>query len=221
MAAEGAVRTGRSTEGADLQRTVEEHEVCKVRRLWAFSRDQGDWEALRNCFHPDATITVAWYSGPAAGFVERSIAMAKARRPEEHHKHWLGNMLAEVAGERAVVETDAMVLIREYIGDHLFDYSSWLRFYDLVERRERVWRLFKASCIYEKDRLEPVVPGMVPASFYDSIALSRDAGFAYMRFRQIQKGRSVPSGIVMAGSPAEQELRREGRAWLSGGPRMD
>jgi hypothetical protein len=63
-----------------------------------------------------------------------------------------------------------------------------------------------------------VVPGAVPASFYDSIALAgSEAGFAYMRFRQIQKGRAVPSGIVIAGTPGEEELRREGRTWLSGG----
>jgi hypothetical protein len=219
MAAEGAVRAGRpAEEEPELQRAADEHEACAVRRRWAFSRDQGDWEALRDCFHPDATITVAWYAGPASGFIERSIAIAKARRPEEHHKHWLGNMRAEVAGARAVVETDAMVLIREHIGGHLFDYCGWLRFHDLMEKRDRAWRLFRASCIYEKDRLDPVVPGAVPASFYDSIALAgSEAGFAYMRFRQIQKGRSVPSGIVIAGTPGEEELRREGRTWLSGG----
>src|SRR5262245_14952611 len=93
-------------------RVIEEAAVCKVRRVWAFSRDRGDWDALRPAFIP---TTVAWYSGPVSGFVERSMAMAKARQPEEHHKHWLGNMRAEVNGARAVLETDAMVLIREYI----------------------------------------------------------------------------------------------------------
>jgi hypothetical protein len=38
-----------------------------------------------------------------------------------------------------------------------------------------------------------------------------------MRFRQIKKGRTVPSAIVIAGSPAEDALRHEGRAWLAGG----
>ena len=200
-----------------VQRALAEHAVCNVRRQWAFSRDHGDWETLRSCFHPDATITVAWYSGEAAGFVERSIAMAKSRRPEEHHKHWLGNMRSEIAGARAVLETDAMVLIREYIDEHLFDYQCHLRFYDLIERRDGAWRLFKASCIYEKDRLDPVVPGAVPLSFYDQVALSgSEAGFAYMRFRQIKKGRTVPSGIVIAGSPAEDALREEGQRWLAG-----
>src|SRR5262249_51843509 len=155
------------------------------------------------------------YAGPAAGFIERSIAMAGHRRPEEHHKHWLGNMRAEINGSRAVLETDAMVLIREYIDDHLFDYCCILRFYDLVEKRAGVWRLAKASCIYEKDRLDPVIPGAVPASFFAAIDLSgSEAGFAYMRFRQQKKGRALPAGIVIAGSAAEQALRDEGRAWL-------
>jgi hypothetical protein len=198
-------------------RASEEEAVCKVRRVWAFSRDRGDWDTLRTCFHPDATITVAWYSGPASGFVERSIAMADARRPEEHHKHWLGNMRAEVNGARAVLESDAMVLIREYIDAYLFDYCSNLRFYDLVEKRDGVWRLLKASCIYEKDRLDPVVPGAVPASFYSDVSLTgHGAGFAFMRFRQMKKGRPVPPAIVVAGTPAEDALRDEARTWLSG-----
>jgi len=196
---------------------IEQAAVCNVRRLWAFSRDRGEWDTLRACFHPDATITVAWYSGPASGFIERSVAMAEARRPDEHHKHWLGNMRADVNAARAVLEADAMVLIREYIDAQLFDYCSWLRFFDLVEKRDGVWRLFKASCIYEKDRLDPVVPGAVPASFYSDVSLTgHEAGFAFMRFRQMKKGRPVPLSIVVAGTPAEDALWDQARSWLSG-----
>jgi SnoaL-like domain len=172
---------------------------------------------LRDCFHPDATITVAWYAGPASGFIERSIAMAQHRRPEEHHKHWLGNMRANVVGARAVLESDAMVLIREYIDEYLFDYCCHLRFYDLLGKRDGVWRLWKASCIYEKDRLDPVIPGAVPVSFFAAIDLSgSDAGFAYMRFRQQKKGRacrrtSSSSDRRRSGSCG----RRRAGGWLS------
>jgi SnoaL-like protein len=203
----------------DLARALDEAEILKVRRIWAFSRDLGDWERLRACFHPGATITVAWYSGPAEGFVARSQAMRGTLRPEEHHKHWLGNMRAEVVGFRAVAETDAMVLIREFMDGHLFDYCCWLRFYDLLEKRDGVWRLSKASCIYEKDRYDSVVPGAVPPSFYEQIALAgSEAGFAFMRFRQVKKGRAVPASIVVAGTRQEDALREEGRAWLARSP---
>jgi hypothetical protein len=98
---------------------------------------------------------------------------------------------------------------------HLFDYCCWLRFYDLLEKREGVWRLSKASCIYEKDRYDPVVPGAVPPSFYEQVAIEgAEAGFAFMRFRQVKKGRAVPASIVVAGTAEEEALRDEGRKWL-------
>jgi hypothetical protein len=143
--------------------------------------------------------------------------MAGHRRAEEHHNHWLGNMRADVAGDRAVLEADAMVLIREFIDAHLFDYCCYLGFYDLLTKRDGAWQISRATSIYEKDQLDLVIPSTAPASFFAGIDLTGgDAGFAYMRFRQMKKGRAVPSGIVIAGSEAEQTLREEGMAWLAG-----
>ncbi len=61
-----------------------------------------------------------------------------------------------------------------------------------------------------------MIPGAVPASFFAAIDLTGgDAGFAYMRFRQVKKGRAVPAGIVIAGSEGEQMLMEEGKNWLA------
>ena len=200
----------------DVTRMAEERAVCRVLQVWAYSRDLGEWEGLRACFHPEATITVSWYSGPASGFVERSMAMTQERRPEERTKHLLGNMRAEVAGTRAVLEADTVITVREFIDGHLFDFASNARFYHLMEKREGVWRILEANCIYEKDRLDPVVPGSVPASFYDQIDLTGvESGFAFMRLRQTKKGRAIPAGLPLVGSAEEAALKRDGRAWLT------
>jgi len=197
-------------------RMAQERAVCRVLQVWAYSRDQGDWDALRNCFHPDGTITVSWYSGPASGFVERSMAMGQERRPEERSKHLLGNMRAEVNGNRAILEADTVITVREFIDGHLFDFASHARFFHLVEQRGGEWRILQANCIYEKDRLEPVIPGSVPASFYDQVKLEGpDNGFAFMRFRQIKKGRTIPK-VPLAGTPEEAALRAEAKRWLAG-----
>ena len=103
---------------------LDQIQICNVRRTWAFSLDLGEWEQLRSCFHPNASITVSWYCGPLDGFIDRSKAMAATRKPEEHRKHWLGNMRSEISGTRAVLETDVLVLIREFIDGSLFDYTS-------------------------------------------------------------------------------------------------
>jgi hypothetical protein len=42
-----------------------------------------------------------------------------------------------------------------------------------------------------------------------------ESGFAFMRFRQEKRGRTVPAGIVLGGSPAEQTLREEAALWLA------
>lgn len=212
-----ATMTDSAKDSTLAHRMAEERAVCRVLQVWAYSRDQGDWDALRNCFHPDGTITVSWYSGPASGFVERSMAMGKERRPEERGKHLIGNMRAEVAGNRAVLEADTVITVREFIDGHLFDFASNARFFHLMEKRNGEWRILHANCIYEKDRLEPVIPGSVPASFYDQVALSGpDNGFAFMRFRQTKKGRTIPTGLPLAGSAEEAALRAEARQWLDG-----
>jgi hypothetical protein len=204
------------TEDSLARRMAEERAVCRVLQVWAYSRDGGDWEQLRNCFHPDGTITVSWYSGPASGFVDRSMAMGHERRPQERSKHLLGNMRADVNGDRAILEADTVITVREFIDEHLFDFASHARFFHLMEKRNGQWRILQANCIYEKDRLEPVIPGSVPASFYDQVDFSgADNGFAFMRFRQTKKGRAIPK-VPMAGSAEEAALRQKANTWLAG-----
>jgi hypothetical protein len=204
-------------QSAEWATALDRIQICDVRRAWAFSLDLGEWDKLEACFHPDAKVAVSWYSGPIGGFIERSRTMAATRKPEEHRKHWLGNMRSEIAGARAVLETDVMILIREYIDGSLFDYMSLARFYDLFEKRDGVWRIYAWTCIYDKDRLDPVVPSWDASSAYAPVDLEGpDSGFAFMKLRQGKRGHAIPDTVVMRDSEAERDLRRRGRDWLAG-----
>jgi hypothetical protein len=201
-----------------LQRIVDEYELARVRRVWAFSRDHSDWDTLETCFHPEATVVVSWYEGSAKGFIERSKEAAKNRKPEERSAHSLGNFRATARRNRGVLETDVQILNRDYLDGHLFDCTCYGRFYDFMEKRDGVWRIARWTCIYDKDRLDPVMPQSVPASFYQELAFSGPGnGVAFMRLRQKKKGRTVPTGLIMGDSDAERRLRAEGEAWLAGG----
>jgi hypothetical protein len=201
----------------ELARLADEIAVCNVRRHWAFRLDLHELDALRECFHPGATVTVSWFSGPIEIFIERTKGLFEARKPEEHRKHWLGNMRAEIRGNRAVLETDVQIMIREYIGEVLYDCTSYARFYDLMEKRDGVWRIGEWQTIYDKDRVDPVVPAAAPAPFYAQAAFTGvDAGFAFMKLRQAMKGRTVPGNLVIAGTEAEAKLRQRGASWLAG-----
>jgi len=205
-------------EGPALQRLLDETEVRRARQLWAFARDLGEWETMRSCFHPDATVTVSWYSGPVSSFFERTIKMTAERRPEERSKHWFGNSRVSLKRSRALLETDTQVLGRDWLDGHLFDFATFGRIYDRVEKRDGAWKILRMTFIYDKDRLDPVVAGAVPASFFAGIDLEGpQSGFACMRFRQTKKGRAVPPDIVIGGSAGEAKLRAEAEAWLAGG----
>ena len=197
---------------------IDAYEIERVRRRWVFCRDRADWHGLSACFHPDATVSISWYAGPASGFIERARQAAAAQKPEERSQHWLGNCHADVRGNRAILESDVQILTRDLLDGHLFDCTSFGRFFDLFEKREGVWRIAKWTAIYDKDRLDPVLPGNIPPAFF--VGLDQSDGVAngtFMRLRVTKKGRTVPAGMILAGSEAEAKVKREGAQWLAGG----
>jgi hypothetical protein len=196
---------------------ADEYEIGRVRRLWATGRDNGEWALAQSCFHPGATVTVSWYSGSVDGFFERAKQMLAARKPGHTSRHSLGNQRIQVNGRRGTCETDALIQARDFLDGHWFDYVSWSRFYDFLEKRDGAWRIARWQTVYDKDRLDPVIPGSVPASFFDGLDLAgARGGFAFMELRQKRLERAVPPGVIMGGSAEETNLHAEGRAWLAG-----
>lgn len=202
----------------DVQQMLDEYAVRKVRQFWGFARDQGEWETMRGCFHPDATVRVLWYSGPVAGFLERTIASAEERKQGESSKHWFGNQRVWVKDDRALLETDTMVMGRSAFAGHLFDYTLYIRLYDRIERREADWKILRMDAIYDRDRLDPVIHGAVPADFFTGVELTGpNAAVALMRWRLAKRGGKIPQDIPMGGTDSEKKLRTENEAWLAGG----
>jgi hypothetical protein len=80
-----------------------------------------------------------------------------------------------------------------------------------------VWRIFEWSCIYDKDRLDPVVPSWDASALYAPAVLQGpESGFAFMQLRQARRGRTVPESIVIRDTEGERKLRRRGEGWLAG-----
>lgn len=200
-----------------LQRLVDESEIRRIRRLWAFARDQGDWDTVASLFHPGAKVSISWYAGPAEGFVAASRKMFGAARPETRSKHWFGNDRLTLNGSRATLETDVEVRGRDLIDGLLFDFRYEGRFFDRFEKRDGAWKIAQWTCLYDSDHLEPMVPGAVPASFFDELKLTGvESRIAFMHFRQKKTGRpSVP--VIIGGTDAEATLKREAALWLAQG----
>ena len=202
------------------ERLLDEYAVQSVRRNWALARDNGDWEGFRACFHPDATVRVLWYSGPVAPFIEQTIESAAKRTPGgKSTRHWLGNFRVWLRGDRAILETDTMVLNRDRFKGHLVDYTISLRLYDRMERRHGEWRILRMDAIYDKDRLDPVIPGSLPPSFFDGVPLDGpEAQMGLTRWRLAQRGARIPDDLPIGGTDTEKTVRAESEAWLHAAP---
>jgi hypothetical protein len=199
---------------ADLQNLADESEILRIRRLWAFSRDEGDWETVKTLFHPDAMVAISWYTGTALGFVEASKKMFGNAKPGIRSKHWFGNYRLSLHKTRALLETDIEVRGRDFVGEYLFDFLYEGRFFDRFEKRDGVWKIAQWTCVYDRDRLDPVIPGSVPASFFEGVKFDGlDAPIAFMQFRQRKTGRpAVP--VIIGGTDAETKLKSDAHAWL-------
>ena len=179
---------------------------------WGFWRDQARWDELRTAFHPEGTINVTWFHGLFTDFVAASIEMRKRRTGS---KHWIGGSLIRLEGDRALSETNVMIMGRSVVHDIEVDTVAYGRFFDLVERRAGVWRILRREAIYEKDRVDPVVAGTrVP---FDANKL---AGFPppyrHLAYSLSSQGFTVSPDLPTNDSAPLQKVYAQGEAWIAG-----
>jgi hypothetical protein len=70
------------------------------------ARDRAWWDRMRDCYHPDAEIRVAWFQGNATDFVSGSERMAAHGDPTLHR---LSPPAAHLSGDRALVTMGAAI----------------------------------------------------------------------------------------------------------------
>lgn len=181
---------------------------------WALYRDQGRWPELLSTFHPEGTITVTWFRGPFVDFVAKSQKAALAAKSTS--KHLIGWPIVTLAGDRAIAETNVSILGRQVLAGVQVDNLSYGRFLDRIERRDGQWRICERAAIYEKDRLDPVVPGAA----FDRMMAEADfspypEAYRFLAYRLVNGGRELASPIMCHGSEDTKALYRRYHDWIS------
>lgn len=193
----------------------DEHQIASLLTRWGHARDSDDWEVLARCFHDEATIHILWMSGPARDFIARSRSMAAARKPGIHIKHVISGFWIGIEQNHAFSRCHANLYVRTAIAGHEFDLQSWMRFFDLLEKRDNVWRIVKRTAVYDKDRLDPVDPRIVPQDLLAPMDLSLFPQAAkFLCYLQQLSGHPLAEDIVCAHSDRERSLREEGEMWI-------
>ena len=107
-------------------------------------RDLGEWDRLRDLFHPDGEIEVTCFEGSFNDFVDGSMRMGAL---DLRTKHLIGTPVVTLHGNKAVVETNAMIVgenVRIDLGCSVHN-----RFFDLAEKRDGRWKLVKRQSVYD------------------------------------------------------------------------
>ncbi|MDO8877852.1 MAG: nuclear transport factor 2 family protein [Pseudolabrys sp.] len=182
-------------------------------QAWALYRDQGRWDELLETFHPDGSIAVTWFKGPFAEFVEASKRAAV--NAKSLSKHQIGWPLVSLKGDRAIAETSISILGRQTLSGILVDNVSYGRFLDRLQKRNGQWRIAERVAIYEKDRLDPVVPSEAFERFMTETDFSNyPEAYRFLAHRLVSGGRKLASSIIVHGSPEAYAVSRRYREWV-------
>jgi SnoaL-like protein len=183
--------------------------IAEVIQNWALWRDGGNYQALRSTFHPDATMTSTWFSGPAEEFVAR----AESRKPGGRSAHFVGGSSVRLNGDKALAETPITLLLRETVDDVEVDVTCHGRFFDRLVRAEDRWCILRRGVIYEKDRLDPVRPDAV-LKLDEAILARFPEGYRHVAYVQSKRGLVVATDRPTLPSPQLEVLYREAESWL-------
>ena len=187
--------------------------IREIIEQWVIYSDSGDWERFAALWHEDGWMSATWFQAPAREFV-------RARR-EGFDKgvsiiHFLGGFTCEIAGARAVAQTKMTISQRAAVEGVPCDVVCTGRFYDFREQRAGRWGMVRRQPIYEKDRIDPVVPGAA-LRLDPELLGSFPEGYRHLGYLQSRIGYAVKKhGLPGLRGPEVEKLYTEGRAWLAG-----
>lgn len=191
-------------------------DIC-IRELlqnWVVWRDAGDWERFRGVWHDDGVMMATWFQGTGDEF----IAISKEGfKKGVRILHFLGGISIDIKGDRAISQTKMTINQRADVEGVECDVVCTGRFYDFLEKRDGKWGIVLRQPIYEKDRLDPVDPALVP-KLDRARLMDFPEGYRHLAYLQTGIGYKVKTDMPGLIGPEVEKLYARGTGWLAGGP---
>jgi hypothetical protein len=170
-------------EVTELTQLVVRERQSRVRRL----ADQ-----LRDCFHPDATVTTSWLQGSAEAFVSSAEGGSPASRRTILSR--LGPPLVHHWGLRAVVELPSTTTRSVSVHGVEAELTSFMRLIYRAERRDGAWRISDLTAVNEWDTLHPAVPGAGLRIDADAVAGLRHS-YRWLAYTRSLEGETLSADL--------------------------
>lgn len=174
------------------------------------ARDQGQWDRMAACYHPDSTVSISWIETSGPDFVAASMAaFANGIR----HLHRMSPSIVTLNGDRALAETGCVIRLPGKIGGVDVTVSADARLFARAEKRG-VWRLSRLAGLYLVDSWQ-FEPGFMPTIDRDRLAAYR-APYRRLSYLLDESGKQARPDLPGLDRPdlCEALYRAEG-AWLA------
>jgi SnoaL-like domain len=188
---------------------------AQIRELiesWVVWRDSGDWDRLRTVWHADGGMSASWRQGTADQFIESN----KKGWPngEVDILHQLGGSTIRVEGGRAISMTKMVISQRATLHGVRCDVSAQARHFDFWEQRDGRWGLVQRETIFDRDRIDMVVPGEV-VSLDPEVLGKFPVNYQHLAYLQSTIGFPVRTDIPRLRSEESDALYAKGERWLA------
>jgi hypothetical protein len=142
---------------AKLQDLIDRQEIHQVLMMYCRGCDRGDAQMIAAAFHPDGIDN----HGSPRTAAELAEGAASVYMP--HMMHFTGNVLIELDGDMAYVESYFLSFSSPDEDGKLATRTRAARYLDRFERRDGVWKIAYRLVVDEWARVDPVteVPGNV------------------------------------------------------------
>jgi len=198
-----------------LQDFLDRETLFDLARRERFARDQRRFDVMRACFHRDAYVRTSWYEGRGGdAYVEATRAWMGNTG---NSKHWVFPAFARVSGDRATVESPAMIFNRARLHGVEVDFHVFCRFFSRAVREEGDWKLFSFEVLFERDVMKPVNPAeQLPVDW--ALLETLRPSYKFLAYIQSQRGVIVNPDLLGDDRPDGLEVFHAGEErWLAGG----
>jgi hypothetical protein len=130
---------------ADLRALLDKEAIRDCLYRYCRGIDRADEELLRSVYWPDAHDSHGAYVGSAGGFIDQAVPRL---RSGGRGVHQISNVLIELHGDAAVVESSFLALQTNAAAPTLETFLCG-RYLDRFERRDGQWRIAERTVVYD------------------------------------------------------------------------
>ncbi|MFF4771422.1 nuclear transport factor 2 family protein [Microtetraspora fusca] len=144
-----------------MNQLVDRVEIEQVLFRYARAVDRLDYEAIRDCYFPEAIDIHGGYQGPVDGLVED---IRRRHATIDSSQHFISNVLIEFTGEHSAdVESYCLCYLRQMPEAGAPDQKLAIircRYVDRFERRDGRWRIADRVVVFDDVREQRIVDNL-------------------------------------------------------------